>query len=117
MYCLLLNCMHNNYTVPDSPPSNVTATALSSNQIFVTWDMVPPIDQNGVITMYQVFYYSMDTPNELITKNVTGLEVNLTGLEKSVNYSISVCAYTSHGRGPYSESTWATTNSGMYVTS
>ena len=45
-----------------------------------------------------------------------GLAVHLTGLEKSVSYNFSVCAYTSRGRGPYSESIWATTsNSGKLL--
>ena len=30
-------------TAPGSPPSNVMAIALSSNQILVTWDMVLPV--------------------------------------------------------------------------
>ena len=87
--------------------SNVTATVLSSKQILVTWGIVPPVDQNGVITMYKVLYYSTLRP--MLTKNVAGLAVNLTGLEESDNYSISVCAYTSRGMGPYSESIWTTT--------
>ena len=93
-------------TAPGSPPSNVMATALSSNQILVTWDMVPPIDQNGVITVYQVLYQPLQTFNGAIrqqTLNVTGLAANLTDLEEFVNYSIAVRAYTSVGGGPYSE--------------
>ena len=82
------------------------ATVVSSTEIMVTWDIVLPIDQNGVITMYEVLYQPQETFNDEIeemTVNVTKLTENLTGLEEYVNYTISVRAYTSVGEGPYSE--------------
>ena len=94
------------HTVPESPPPNVTARTLSSSQILVTWDMVPPLDQNGVITIHQILYQPLQTFNGAIrqqTLNVTGLAANLTDLEEFVDYSIAVRAYTSVGGGPYSE--------------
>ena len=92
---------------PSSPPSNVMATATSPTSIMVTWDVVPPIDQNGVITMYEVLYEPLETFNRAIMSNTTTVDgtataVNLTGLEEYVNYTISVRAYTSAGEGPYS---------------
>ena len=98
--------LHTLYVVPGSPPSNVTATALSSDQILVNWDIVQLIDQNGVITAYQVLYQPLQTfigAIRQLTLNVTGLAANLTDLEEFVNYSIAVRAYTSVGGGPYSE--------------
>ena len=81
------------------------ATANSSTTIVVMWHDVPPIDQNGVITMYEVIY----TPSEDFggaigtrTTNVTGLSVLLMDLEENVNYSISLLAYSSAGSGPNS---------------
>ena len=82
------------------------ATAVSPTSIMVTWDMVPPIDQNGVITMYQVLYQPLETFGGAIgplTVNVTELTADLTDLEEYVNYTISVRAYTSAGEGPYSD--------------
>ena len=64
------------------------------------------MDQNGVITMYEVLYQPQETFNDEIeemTVNVTELTANLTDLEEYVNYTISVRAYTSVGEGPYSE--------------
>ena len=84
------------------------ATVVSSTEIMVTWDMVPPIDQNGVITMYQVLYQPLETFGGAIgpeTVNVTKLMATLTGLQEYVNYTISVRAYTSVGAGPYSNDT------------
>ena len=74
----------------------------------VTWDMVPPRDQNGVITMYEVLYEPLETFNGSIMSNTTTVDgtataVNLTGLEEYVNYTISVRAYTSAGEGPHSD--------------
>ena len=82
------------------------ATTQSSTSILVTWDMVPPMDQIGDITMYQVLYTPLQTFGGRIgteTVNVTGLRVNLTGLQEYVEYNISVRAYTSVGAGPYSD--------------
>ena len=89
------------------------ATVMSSTEIMVTWDIVLPIDQNGVITMYEVLYQPQETFNGAIgeiTINVTELTANLTGLEEYVNYTISVRAYTSVGEGPYSEEIMELTN-------
>ena len=70
------------------------------------WEEVVPIDQNGVITMYQVLYRPLETFGGTIgpmTVNVTELTADLTDLEEYVNYTISVRAYTSAGEGPYSD--------------
>jgi hypothetical protein len=80
---------------------------VSSTSINVTWDIVPPIDQNGVITMYEVLYEPLETFNGSITSNMTtvaGTErsVVLMDLEEYVNYTISVRAFTSVGAGPNS---------------
>ena len=92
---------------PGRPP-NVMATATSPTSIMITWDMVPPIDQNGVITMYEVLYEPLETFNGAIMSNTTTVDgMTLTavlgGLEEFVDYTISVRAYTSAGEGPYSD--------------
>ena len=79
----------------------------SSVQIVVTWDVVPPIDQNGIITMYEVLYQPLETFGgaiQTLTRNLSGTEMSvvLTDLEEFVYYNISVRAYTSVGEGPYS---------------
>ena len=80
--------------------------AVSSTSIYVIWDIVPPIDQNGIITMYEVMYQPLETFNGNIatnTINLTNMSVLLTDLQEFVNYTISVRAYTSMGAGPYSD--------------
>ena len=81
---------------------------LSSTTIEVNWDIVPPIDQNGIITMYEVLYEPLETFGGAIgplTRNVSGTEMSviLMDLQEFVNYNISVRVYTSIGGGPYSE--------------
>ena len=93
----------------------MAALANSSTTIIVTWDIIPPIDQNGVITMYEVLYEPLETFGGAIqtqTRNVSGTEMSvvLTNLEEFVNYSISVRAYTSVGEGPYTDEIREKTN-------
>ena len=81
---------------------------MSSTEVLVMWDIVPPIDQNGIITMYEVMYKPLETFNRNIstqTMNVSGTEMSvvLMELQEFVNYNISVRAYTSVGAGPYSD--------------
>ncbi len=61
--------------VPARPPDNVTASANSSTTIIVSWDIVPPIHQNGIITLYGIHYQPLETFNGAImtqTMNVSG---------------------------------------------
>ena len=93
----------------------MNTTAVSSTEIDVSWEEVPAIDQNGVITMYQVQFEPLVTFEGQISTNsvnVTNasLSVTLTGLEEYVEYNISVRAYTSAGPGPYSDGIIKRTN-------
>ena len=66
------------------------------------------IDQNGVITHYQVEYnQSTFTEGASATSQTNGsvLSLLLVGLEEYVEYSIRVSAYTKVGQGPYSNAT------------
>ena len=92
-------------TEPAAAPENVQATAISSTTILVTWEEVLAISQNGIIVSYDVRVEPLQFTGELETQtiNTTDLSVNVTGLEETVEYIISVRAYTSVGPGPYSD--------------
>ena len=80
---------------------------LSSTEIQVSWEEVPAIDQNGIITMYEIQYEPLETFEDQISTNTSTtmmLTAILTGLEEYVEYNITVRAYTSVGPGPYSDS-------------
>ena len=64
----------------------------------MNWTEVPKIDQNGVITQYEVMVATI----AFVTINTTKMSVTLMDLEEYVEYNISVRAYTSVGPGPYS---------------
>ena len=82
---------------------------MSSTEIVVLWDEVPAIDENGVITMYEIQFVPLETFGGQITSDTVNtsdgsvLMMVLTGLEEYVEYNISVRAYTSVGPGPYSD--------------
>ena len=71
----------------------------------VTWDEIPGLDQNGIITDYEVQIEPLDFPADIFVDllNTTSLSIVVTGLEEYVFYNISVRAYTSVGPGPYSD--------------
>ncbi len=76
--------------------------------------MIPPVYQNGVIIMYEVFYVPHETFNKSLKSEsltVSGLEMSvvLHELEEFVSYNISVRAYTSAGAGPCSDEVTVTT--------
>ena len=82
---------------------------MSSTEIRVSWEEVPPINQNGEITTYEIEYVPLETFQGQISTNTANtsdgsvLMMVLTGLEEYVRYNISVRAYTSEGPGPYSD--------------
>lgn len=48
------NLFNSFFTVPSAAPGNVSAVAVSSTQILLTWASVPEQDQNGLILGYKV---------------------------------------------------------------
>ena len=90
---------------PSAAPTNVNGHSTSSTSILLTWDDVPAFDQNGIITSYNIAYYSLKE-NHSNSTTVDSLirQVTLTGLKEFVNYSITVFASTVVGNGPSSDS-------------
>ncbi len=91
-----------------SPPRDLQATPTSSTTISLTWIEVDPLDQNGIITMYDILYIPLQTFDGAIgsrTDRVSGSNTSmvLDQLQEYVNYNISIAAYTCVGRGPFSD--------------
>ena len=77
---------------------------MNSSSIIVQWGPVDCINQNGDITGYSVQYGILDFECT-VTLSVLGgatTEATISGLTKSVTYSIAVAAVNSVGIGVYS---------------
>ncbi len=77
--------------------------------ILVTWEQVVAIDQNGVITSYEVLYEPAQTFNGRLTSSVLvpvtapTMNVTLRSLEEFLLYDVRVRANTSVGAGPFTD--------------
>lgn len=93
-------------TVPASAPRSLTAFAQSSTRIHINWGTVLPINQNGIIVFYEVFFQPLETFGGVLQPGIfrrSGNSVTIGFLEEFSSYNISVRAYTSAGAGPYSD--------------
>ena len=93
------------FPAPSGYPQNVGPATISSTDILVSWDEVQPVDQNGIIILYEVQYEPLMTfGGQLMTMamNTSNTSIVLGGLQEYVEYNISVRAYTSVGPGPFS---------------
>nr|XP_049692182.1 Down syndrome cell adhesion molecule-like protein Dscam2 [Helicoverpa armigera] len=87
--------------VPESPPTRVSCSALSSSSVKVSWNP-PPIGQHGgLIQGYKVIYSPLTTDHVDVgeIKRVTTTDTYLHTLRKYTNYSIQVLAFTNAGDG------------------
>ena len=89
---------------PSAPPANVHGHNTSSTSIWVDWDIVPVVDQNGITLTYTVTYMALPDGSPLSTVVIAPTtQANLIGLAKYRNYSITVFASTAKGDGNSSE--------------
>ncbi|XP_077930382.1 protein sidekick-1 isoform X3 [Halichoerus grypus] len=89
-------------SVPSAAPENVSAEAVSSTQILLTWASVPKQDQNGLILGYKILFRAKDLDPEPRSHVVRGNHTQsalLAGLRKFVLYELQVLAFTRIGNG------------------
>ena len=95
--------------------------AINSTDICVVWVSPPGVNQNGVITHYNISYTGMqfDTVLRYLLFQVSPLlypadavqySHNLTGLEAYTDYSIAISAINAAGIGPASVPVVTTTD-------
>ena len=87
---------------PSAPPTLVQGYNTSSTSIFVSWGVVPVLDQNGVILSYTVTYEALPpSPSSKLTKTVNALNPSITleDLNEFTDYNITVFASTVKGGG------------------
>ena len=96
---------------PDGAPQNVKVQSSSSTSILVTWEEVPAVKQNGIITGYTITYQSQtENDNGTVLVNGSVRQTELTNLKQYVNYNITVFASTVKGDGPPSNPIVVTTD-------
>ena len=86
---------------PTEAPSTVLAGPKSSSSLRVSWSPPPQDHQNGIITVYTVYYRrsSATRSKEFVWHDHQFI---ITGLSASTLYLVSVSASTSAGEGPSS---------------
>lgn len=86
-------------------------TAESPDSVVLEWGPVPEIDQNGVITGYEVVYsqsrieHLPQSGNDSVTERST----SVAPLQPFIPYNLTVRAFTSKGGGPLNPSPIHTT--------
>lgn len=98
--------------VPSAPPQGVTCTALTSQNIQVTWQAPPKANMHGIIQGYKLLYEPSNLEIDYgtrETKITSALNTVLHGLQPYTNYSVQVLAYTRAGEGVSSPVTSCTT--------
>ncbi|KAA0722521.1 Protein sidekick-1 [Triplophysa tibetana] len=90
-------------SVPSGAPENVSAEAMSSTSVLVTWGSVPEHQKNGHILGYKVLYKEKDLEQAPQVQPVNGNQVHsllLRNLSKFILYEVQVLAFTRVGEGP-----------------
>ena len=98
-----------NSTAPSAAPQNVTAMAVDSTSISVSWSLPPLADRNGIIVGYNITYPDIEI--ELFT---TELSIVISDLQPFTNYNVSVRAFTV-ASGPPGSATVRTDSAGESI--
>ena len=108
------------YLAPTAAPQNVSGLSITSVSINVCFSPPTLIDQNGIITSFNLTYFGSPFQTNFVTVDIrvepTAYPLdgtvcrNLTNLQQNNDYNITVIAINSQGPGPISQSTVITTN-------
>ncbi|XP_061709196.1 cell adhesion molecule Dscam2 isoform X4 [Cydia pomonella] len=87
--------------VPESHPTRVTCSPLSSSSMKVLWTPPPLGQHGGLIQGYKVIYSPLTSDHADVgeIKRVTTTDTYLHTLRKYTNYSVQVLAFTNAGDG------------------
>ncbi|XP_024084969.1 protein sidekick [Cimex lectularius] len=102
--------------VPEAPPGNVRVSALNSTSVFVSWKPPNPQKINGINQGYKLQAYIGDKVVHSVTVPPSLLDpleeqkTIMTGLDKYVEYNITVLCFTDPGDGVQSEPITVTTH-------
>ena len=93
-------CTHTFHSeAPSAPPQSLSAIAISSTVVMLTWSSPPLIDINGIIRNYVIRIKERQTSQVWIFQT-TNSHINITSLHPYYNYECNVAAHTI-ATGPY----------------
>ena len=79
---------------------SVRPSRVTFSDITLTWDTIPCLEENGIITGYSVRYKDIESTHNVMG-NVT--EATISGLSPSTVYSVQVAGINTAGTGEYSD--------------
>ena len=100
------------FLVPSTPPINITVYSLNSTAIQTEWNAPELIDQNGILTSYQVKYngFVLDTTERSLNLSINRTFVSLTGLLPNVYYCVMIRVENGAGFSEFSSPNCARTH-------
>ena len=80
--------------------TNVSAT--STRSVYVQWNLLPLIDQNGIIVNYNITLVptAITANQSTVVVSTSNLNITIDNLVPHTNYSVTIVAFTSVGSGP-----------------
>eukprot|EP00117_Sycon_ciliatum_P022357 scpid935/ scgid0353/ Receptor-type tyrosine-protein phosphatase S; Receptor-type tyrosine-protein phosphatase sigma len=106
--------------VPTGVPQMLLVNALSNTSVRVSWSEIPPDEQHGLITTYEVLYQQVDNDTTSIslfgsvnTTNGSELFIVLSDLDTFRLYEIQVRGFTAVGPSNFSEAVTERTLTGL----
>ena len=80
------------FLVPSTPPVNISVYSINSTAIQAEWNAPELINQNGVLTSYQVRYNGsvLDATVRVLNLSINTMFVILTGLQPNVYYCVMI---------------------------
>ena len=111
-------------SAPSGPPSSVTARAVSSTSIVITWNNPHDFDVNGILTKFEIILKDSLDNIKTYTQPSTTFSFHLegelfkftnmidacegfcslcTGLNKYAEYRVEVSSWNNQGKGPFSK--------------
>lgn len=91
-------CIYVYISLPAAPSATVqelSGVNSSSTSLIISWEPPPLDDRNGVIRGYNISYgISAEDPSTYSTMSTVNTRIELTGLAKFTQYSVTVIAFT-----------------------
>ena len=101
------------FIAPTAPPSNVRVTKRSERRLAVSWNKPDARIWSGITTRYQICYSTQQRASRPTCKETNRLSYEVTSLQPSTKYFVTVSAGNNDGFGTKSAEISQITNGGM----